>query len=120
MASNMVASGSIDQILQPLFVRMEATVSAIAFTSSYCCLEFFKLYLICQAPIGAGPYLRRNSKPVPTTITPPITLYQRQELPVKKYAAKIAASAAIMPANAPVPPTLGKKKASVNTPSSEP
>jgi hypothetical protein len=33
MASNMVASGSIDQILQPLFFRMEAIFSDIGFTS---------------------------------------------------------------------------------------
>ena len=41
-------------------------------------------------------------------------------MPVNRRRRKMAASPASMPKNAPVPPTLWKKNASTNTPSSEP
>jgi len=47
-------------------------------------------------------------------------LYQRKEIPVRKKAAKMAISPAIMPIKAPVPRTRLKKNASTNTPSSDP
>src|SRR5580693_6207415 len=54
--------------------------------------------------------------PVAITTKQPITLYHRNEIPVNRNAAKMAASPASMPANAPVPFTRLKKKASTKTP----
>src|SRR5690242_19092578 len=58
----------------------------------------------------------------PTAITTrqPTTLYQRNEILVKRLAAKLAASPASTPLNAPFAPTRRKKNVSTNTPSNPP
>ena len=56
------------------------------------------------------------TSPVPTTTTQPMTLYQRNAMLVKYQHAKITASPASTPQNAPRPLTRGKKNASTKTP----
>src|ERR1035438_10177452 len=90
----------------------------------------FTVFLRCAHGENAAFHARRaraglprsqlTSTPVATTTVAPITLYHRNPMLVNSRAAKIAASPASTPQNAPVPSTRLKKNASVNTPSKPP
>src|SRR2546426_9357585 len=87
MASYMVASGSMDQSLQPLFFRMEAIVSDIAFTSRFQTALIFQIMSRLSSPIDRKSTRLNSShlvisyavfclkkKNITTNVLPPLSL----------------------------------------------